>query len=362
MKEQLIVGAGLSGLVAGINLTREGYKVTIKDRRPAVGGKLNIPGSEDEIINIGDGTPMNLERMFKYTGIDFSPVAVNLGSVENYLYGKTFHLDFNVGEPTYLVERGPGELSIDRHLYKIAADEGIEFQFNETVRDCEDFPPDTIIATGFSGELWKKLGLPSLPAFNYQAMGTIEHDHTAKVITYFDEFTRDYAFYSQVNGVRGAVLFARGEPLRQKSKDRFREYLADTHGILFDRWHEMGSYLSPPLTWSYPRLFARNFILTGSLSGSIDPFLSFGVHGALVSGKVAAMTVMDRQKGVEEFRKINRAYNAGLLITKLHRKTPMPLLKRATWSVMKAYPLVAPLMGNRLFATLPGYMKVSNSK
>ena len=63
-------------------------------------------------------------------------------------------------------------------------------------------------------------------------------------------------------------------------------------------------------------------------------FLSFGVQGALVSGKVAAMTVMDHQKGVEEFRKINRAYNAGLLVTKLHRKTPMPLLKRATWAGM----------------------------
>jgi len=46
------------------------------------------------------------------------------------------------------------------------------------------------------------------------------------------------------------------------------------------------------------------------------------------------MTVMDHQKGVEEFRKINRAYNAGLLVTKLHRKTPMPLLKRATWAGM----------------------------
>ena len=118
-------------------------------------------------------------------------------------------------------------------------------------------------------------------------------DPKAKVVIYFDEYTRDYAFYSQVNGARGAVLFSRGKPLDTAVQDRFRTQLAENDEIIFDEWYAVNVGALPVATWRNPRLFAKNYNLTGTLSGSIDPFLLFGVHGALVSGKIAALAVTD---------------------------------------------------------------------
>ncbi len=357
MKEQLIIGAGLSGLVAAINLAREGYEVTVRERRKEVGGETDLKGLEGKIINIGDGTPIDVARMEKYTGIDLSPVVTPLRSVRNHMYGKTFDLDFPPGIPTFLVERGPRPTSLDVYLYQIACFEGVNFQFNDTVTEFDDLPPDTIIATGLFGDSWAELGVPHVPVYGYIAMGETE-DPSAMVIVYFDEYTRDYAFYSQVNGARGAVLFSRGIPLDKDVQDRFRLQLAENDGIIFDEWDTVDVGALPVETWRNPRLFAKNYILTGTLSGSIDPFLLFGVHGALVSGKIAAIAVSDHQRGLEEFKRVNRMFPQGYLVSWIYRHMPMPVLKRAAWMGMKSFSTMAPVVGDRLFGLLPGYGKL----
>ncbi|MBU4489105.1 MAG: NAD(P)-binding protein, partial [Actinobacteria bacterium] len=63
MREQVIVGAGISGMVAAITLARDGYSVLVRERRGEVGGATDIKGLEEKVINIGDGTPINLERL-----------------------------------------------------------------------------------------------------------------------------------------------------------------------------------------------------------------------------------------------------------------------------------------------------------
>jgi flavin-dependent dehydrogenase len=357
MREQVIVGAGLAGMVAAINLAREGYRVVVRERRKEVGGETNIKGLEGKVINIGDGTPIHLERMRAYTGIDLSGVVTPLKSARNHVYGKTFDLDFYDGVPTYLVERGPRPTSLDVYLFKLAVSEGVEFSFDDTVADFDDLPPDTIIATGLFGESWSALGVPHVPVFGYIAMGETK-DTSPVVIIYFDEYTRDYAFYSQVNGARGAVLFSRGKQLDASVKTRFERELAENDGIVFDEWNSLNIGALPVANARNPRLFARNLILAGTLSGSIDPFLLFGVHGALVSGKVAAVAVSDHQKGLEEFRRINRMFAPGFLVSWTYRHMPMPLLKRAVWMGVKNYPLFAPLLGDRFFGLLPGYRGV----
>jgi flavin-dependent dehydrogenase len=303
MREQVIVGAGLAGMVAAINLARDGYRVVVRERRKEVGGETNIKGLEGKVINIGDGTPIHLERMRAYTGIDLSGVVTPLKSARNHVYGKTFDLDFYDGVPTYLVERGPRPTSLDVHLFNLAVSEGVEFSFDDTVADFDDLPP-------------------------------------------------------QVNGARGAVLFSRGKQLDASVKTRFERELAENDGIVFDEWNSLNIGALPVANARNPRLFARNLILAGTLSGSIDPFLLFGVHGALVSGKVAAVAVSDHQKGLEEFRRINRMFAPGFLVSWTYRHMPMPLLKRAVWMGVKNYPLFAPLLGDRFFGLLPGYRSI----
>jgi hypothetical protein len=56
------------------------------------------------------------------------------------------------------------------------------------------------------------------------------------------------------------------------------------------------------------RLFHGDKILAGTIAGMMDPFFLFGIHGALVSGRIAALTVMDKEKGQAEFARVNRYF------------------------------------------------------
>ena len=357
MREQVIIGAGLSGMVAAINLARDGHKVLIRERRGEVGGVTDVKGLEGKIINIGDGTPINLERLHAYTGIDISPAAVPLKDARNHMYGRTFDMEFAASVPVYLVERGPRPTSLDVFLYEIALSAGVEFQFNDTVTDFDDLPPDSIIATGLFGEAFGALDVPHLPVYGYLAMSETD-DSDPRVIIYFDRYTRDYAFYSQVNGACGAVLFSRGKPLDVSVKERFERQLEENDGIYFDTWDAVSIGALPVERNTNPRLFARNYILAGTLSGSIDPLLLFGVHGALVSGKIAAMAVTDHHRACREFARVNSNFRRGFLLSTIYRHTPIWLLKRATWAGVRLYPVLAPLLGERLFMQLPGYGKL----
>ena len=57
-----------------------------------------------------------------------------------------------------------------------------------------------------------------------------------------------------------------------------------------------------------PPLFRDKFIMCGTISGAFDPLLGFGISGAIVSGKVAAIAVSDREKAAEEFHRFTRNF------------------------------------------------------
>ena len=354
MREQVIVGAGLSGLVAAITLAREGYDVLVRERRESVGGPTDLIGLEGRVINIGDGSPINLERLQAYTGIDMSPAAVRLEDVMIHAYGRTFNHTFQEDLTVYLVERGSRPTSLDVYLFKLAEAESVRFQFNDTVKDFESLPADTIICTGLFSEAFKELDVPHLPVYGYLGMAEIE-DRNPRVVIYFDEYTRDYAFYSQVNGACGAVLFSRGKPLDVAVKERFERQLAENDGIVFDKWSAVNIGALPVKEPSNPRLFAKNYILAGTISGTIDPLLLFGVHGALVTGKIAAVTVQDHQKGLEEFMRINRYYRQGFLISRAYRAAPLWLLKRFTWAGLELQAALSGIAKDKTFRLIPGY-------
>ena len=357
MREEVIVGAGLSGLVAAINLARQGFKVFVRERRESAGGLTDIKGLESRLINIGDGTPINLERMSAYIGIDISPATVPLRECRNHIYGRTIDVKFAQKTPAYLVERGPRRTSLDVYLYELALSEGVDFSFRDTVEDFDSLPPDSIVATGLFDGAWEALDVPHLPVFGYLAVSETE-DLLPRVIIYFDEYTRDYAFYSQVNGARGAVLFSRGKPLDPDVKDRFKDQLARNDGIEFDAWDAVNFGALPVRHIKNPQLFAKNKILAGTLSGTMDPFLLFGVHGALVSGKIAAMAVTDHWGALQEFKRINKYYSQGWLRAQAYQQMPMWLLKRVTWTAAGMYEKIAPYLGDKLFHLLPGFGRI----
>ena len=88
-------------------------------------------------------------------------------------------------------------------------------------------------------------------------------------------------------------------------------------GFEKDNWSVLDNGHFPRET----RLFWKNKILTGTLSGMIEPFWGYGVVGALISGKVSALARIDAEKGKTDFEMFNRGF-----YKKLARKEKMDSL------------------------------------
>jgi len=120
-KKVHIVGAGLSGMVAAINLAREGYEVTVIDAAKGIGGiHPHHPSNHS--------TPINIELIKNYVGIDVSPCLIPYKEMLVYLNNKKFLVP---SDNMFTVERGPRETSIDQLLYGIAKESGVNFEFNQ---------------------------------------------------------------------------------------------------------------------------------------------------------------------------------------------------------------------------------------
>lgn len=362
MGEKIVVGAGLAGLTAAINLRRRGYEVRVLERRDGIGGPARDMPTGELTYVMADGTPMEPERIRAYTGIDISPACEPLEWTRVYGFGKRYDRRFPPNVPAYLVERGSRSASLDMHLYRIAVEEGVKFEFNhplKTRRDFEALPPRSILATGLFRDSFQVLEIPFVPVYGLFGQGAVSEDYRGpKVILYMDEYTWDYAFFSTIHGVAGALLFQRRRPLGEEAKRWFPERLARDEGLEFPEWHELDVGVLPMGSFSNPRLFHDRFILAGTLAGAQDPVLLFGVHGALVTGRIAALAVDDPEAAYREFRRVNRLWRVSYLNRRFIEATFPWGLRWITRLGFGLYPLYAPFALRYAFLLVPGWLRI----
>jgi hypothetical protein len=320
MSKIIIVGAGLSGMTAGINLARDGYEVEIWDMGKSLGGvALDQEAKMKKTIVLADMTPFDIERLSHYLGFDLMPdkeksnnidYFTPLPSARFYISGKKSDMHYPEDLHMSLVERGPRSSSLDSHLYHTALSTGVKFRFNVAVESKKDFaelPPGSIIATGMLKNSFIALDLPFVPAYAYVAVKELNNYHGQKTIVYLDKYTKDYGYFTIINGIGGAILFQRGARISAEAQAWFPRRLKEDEGLDFTDWRTIEDYVATPTGSLFnPRLFHDRFILTGTLAGVQDPSWVIGVHGALVSGKIAAMAVKDRDKALQEFQRMNR--------------------------------------------------------
>lgn len=298
MADVTIVGAGISGLVAATNLARVGHKVRVLERENRIGG---MPEFRPDPA----GSPFDLEGIKRYSGIDIAPAARLIDDAVIWAWGKSYTMPMNASTGMYMVERGSRETALDTLLLREAQSLGVEVEFEHLVLTQGDFarlPADTIIATGLKIEPYEALNIPYAPLYGYFAKGTVDHDRTT-VSLWLDSFTRDYAFNCTINGVSFALLFQRDLPLSREGKEKYVTMLADLEGIEFAHWNDLLGGACPVGSIRNPRLFHGNKILAGTFAGVIDPFLFFGMLGALVSGRIAAKAIDDKAEAWNDFRK-----------------------------------------------------------
>lgn len=161
MKQITILGAGLSGLTAGINLARRGYEVDVYERNEDVGMRFNgdIQGFENwserkDILE--ELREMNIESSFDCD--PFSKVTLTNCSKTK---------EINSRRPLfYLVKRGSFCGTIDYGLKAEALKLGVNLHFRRTLSLDEA----DIVATGPTN--WKAPGIVKGIVFNTDVADT----------------------------------------------------------------------------------------------------------------------------------------------------------------------------------------------
>ena len=70
-KQVIVIGSGLGGISAAISLAQEGYQVTIHEKNPKIGGKLNVLKAQGYTFDLGPSIltlPHIFERLFTRSG------------------------------------------------------------------------------------------------------------------------------------------------------------------------------------------------------------------------------------------------------------------------------------------------------
>ncbi len=314
MAEVTVVGAGLAGLVAAINCARSGHRVRVLERFERVGGDPYIRPAVDV-------TPMDPERLGSFIGVELEPPYVTpTGEFAIYVYGKRHLIP---GSRLYLhsVERGSRSTAIDFYLYEKARELGVEFEMGVDLNSQKDFaelPPNTIVATGLEVEPFLALRRPYQEVYGF--IGKTRHEGPPRIMGFFDRYTSYYNYCANVNGVAFALAFD-SRPVTGSLRDEWDRQLREWEGMDFETWlpHE-GVVATRKIT--SPCLFAGNKILAGTLAGMQDPFFLFGVQSSLVSGKIAAMALEDRERAWRMFKSFTSAYRYSWLYKRFFDAQP----------------------------------------
>ncbi len=306
-KKAVVVGAGLSGLSACISAARLGYEVQCLNMFKREGG---VPESYPTM----DASPMDPAQMSRWLGVPIGePQAEMADFFRVYAFGKSFEMD-PVATGLHIVERGTRSTAMDNYLYNKALEMGVTFEFNHPIlnkKQLAELPPDTIIATGPYTEMFTLLDIPHEMAYGYLARGVYKENdvRTNKrfCIAYFDYYTKDYAYIAAANGLFFGLLFSRS-PVGEEHMNTWEKQLREQEGLEFNfKDLQQGPFRSRRP--NAPTLFSGDKILCGTIAAAQDPGTYFGVHGAMVSGKIAAIALEDKAVAQEMFNICNSSFN-----------------------------------------------------
>jgi flavin-dependent dehydrogenase len=328
-------------MVAAINLARQDYEVEIWDAAKTIGQLERFHPSVH-------ATPLDPRQVSDYIDIDITAGVVDCKRMIFYVEDQGYEMN---AEHFTLVERGGRKKSLDQHLYRIALDHGIKFQFNTMVKSLDDIPERSIVATGMTKEGMGAIGVPyELGTAAYARKKLDNPKYKDICMGWAGDYTRDYGYLSTANDMMYYLVFERG-PFSEDQMRRAQQHLMETEGLEFDNW-ELHEGVTPILGPDSLKLFKGNRILTGTISGMIEPSAMYGIHGALIAGKIAALAVTDTEKALEEFARVNRNFHRVRRLSANQRSMPMriPFMR-----FMFNYPWVMFPMMRLLDDAIPGY-------
>lgn len=272
VSEIKILGAGVSGLTAAINLAKSGHDVSVYDRAPDCGrrfmgdlqGLENWTHEEDVLQEIKS---MNIKPSF-YKNAFRKITMTNLEETMELRFKKPIF---------YLVKRGAIKDSMDQSLKRQALDAGAELHFNARMRESDA----DIITTGPKPETYW--------AIDKGIVFETEMEDMSVTIVNNDVAYNGYSYFL-VSGGYGCMCtvvfhdFARLDKCWNATRKVFWRMLEpdirNEHGC-----GGVGSFMLEK------NLFDGHSLRAGEAAGLQDFLWGFGIRNAMVSGYLAAMSI-----------------------------------------------------------------------
>lgn len=272
MKNVKILGAGIAGLTAAINLAKNGYNVEVHEKLSDVGKnhRLNFEGLENWTTDImGLLRKINIKTNFRKKPMK-----------KVTWYSPSFN-DVVLEDKSpffYLVERG-SKNSIESNLKKQALDAGVDIMFNSIIKYVD------IVSTGAS----KPMGMGFGTFYD-----NVNHDDTVIGILSNSVSPNGYFYLLVWNGqATVCTTTTRVDMFKDISKIHQKNLkLGICKNILkgSKKRHEFSGFTNYNVPMS---AVEDNRILTGEAAGFQDAFLGFGMKYAFISGYLAAKSIID---------------------------------------------------------------------
>ncbi|MDD5748985.1 MAG: hypothetical protein PHP64_08090, partial [Actinomycetota bacterium] len=138
-------------------------------------------------------------------------------------------------------------------------------------------------------------------------------------------------------------------------KQKFKSMLEEIQGMTFNQWNELLGGACPVGSIRNPRLFHGNKILAGTLSGVIDPFLFFGMLGALVSGRIASTAIVDKEKAWQDFKRATRTFYSNFVAKKIWDALPDSVRRPLGQTGLRMMPAVEDIATKIFARNIPGW-------
>lgn len=276
MKPIKILGAGVSGLTAAINLAKSGYKVDVFERNKDVGVRFggDLQGFENwsEKEDVLDSLKrMNIEINFDCD--PFSKISIsNVLTIEKIELGKSIF---------YMLKRGGFLGSFDYGLKEQAIKAGVNIHFNETLPQEEV----DIIATG-----------PVMSEIAIMAKGIIFETKSEDILLGMLSDDAAYKAYSYLIIAKGygcmcSVVsgdFKRVNECFDKTVEKFNKIKK------FDIQNPKN--IGGVGCFSAKNIFKKgNNLFVGEAAGLQDILWGFGMRHAIVSGYMAARSIIENR-------------------------------------------------------------------
>lgn len=286
-----ILGAGISGMVAGIILAKNGYKVEIFEKRPRIGSFF-----ERDIHSLRNYTHnRNVIEIYKKIGIRipktypifkefrFSP---SLKKVE--IYSKKKPLFYN------FIRGYKDKNSLDVELHKTARTLGIKFHFGKNL----DASKVDIIATGAGSIKGVAYGAHYRDISKIRANTNyifLDNSYSPHGYTYIVPFKKEASIVIASTKKEGRGALKRRFNDLKRNNPIVREVLK---GARFENEIFGLAFFNFPKTAT-----KKGKLYIGEAAGFLDASTGFGTHYAILSGYLAAKAIIERKNYDKLWRK-----------------------------------------------------------